>query len=99
MKIFLTLCFLAITMFAQEKAISTPKVDPKPLLSAIEVPSQMQEAIRAVNKDLEVAQLKKDNVILQLRLILKIPNEFSWDESSMSFKPPVEKKEEKKGKP
>ena len=99
MKIFLTLCFLAITMFAQEKVISTPKVDPKPLLSAIEVPSQMQEAIRAVNKDLEVAQLKKDNVILQLRLILKVPNEFSWDESSMSFKPPKEEKKDTKDKP
>ena len=96
MKILLTLCLLAITMFAQEKAIPTPKVEPKPSLSIIEIPSQMQEAIKAVNKDLELAQLKKDNVILQLRLILKVPNEFSWDESSMSFKPP---KEEKKDKP
>lgn len=70
-------------------------------LKPIEIQLDMQEPIRNANRDIELATLKKNNLILQLRLILKVPNDYSWDENSMSFRPPIKigKKEEKKDKP
>ena len=90
-KLLLLFILLSIPVFSQDT-----KIESKP----IEIQSNMQEPIRAANKDIELAQLKKDNIILQLRLILKVPNDFQWDERTFSFIPPPNpSKVEKKEKP
>lgn len=97
-KALLVIALLTIPVFGQASKDSpvVDKVEQKP----IEIQPEMQEPIRNANRDIELAQLKKTNIILQLRLILKIPNDYNYDENSMSFKPPTPKKEiEKKEKP
>jgi|SRR3977135_2312755 len=93
---------LTISVFAQEpKAIEDSMKATKAItLIPISIPTEMKDALAQVNQSLELARLKKENVILQLRLLLKVPNEFIYSESSMSFDPPKESpKEVKKEEP
>jgi len=55
--------------------------------SPIEMPPEYKDAFAQINQGVEVAQLRKENFILQLRLVLKVPNEYVWDEPSRSFRP------------
>ncbi len=92
----------AIFVFSQSPATtpitpSTPSatspntVNVKPEPSPIPLPKELQEPVKTINKEIEIAQLKKENIILQLRLLLTIPNDYQWDEVSLSFKPPPKK--------
>lgn len=86
------LCLITISLSTIGQVPKDNSIEPKP----IEIQQEMQEPIRSLNRDIELAQVKKQNIILQLRLILKVPNDYLYDEPSMSFKPspkPPEKKE------
>jgi len=83
-----------IILFSLIGLIGTFADEPKPLLP-IEIQQDMKEPIQQANKDIELANVKKTNIILQLRLILKVPNEYSWNENLMRFDPPVKKEEPK----
>lgn len=62
---------------------------PKPASSPIAIPSNVQELIKQANRDIEIAQLKKDNLVLQIRLLLTVPNNYSYDEANAKFNPPL----------
>lgn len=83
-------CVCAVTLYlvtlAQQPSMS-PTLAPV-VVKAVELDPQAREIIIQANRELELARLKKENIILQLRLLLKVPNEFQWDEKAMSFVPP-----------
>lgn len=84
----LILC-LSSLIFAQQPSSLPP---PKPLV--VSVPAELKGSLKAVNDELQIAQLRKANLILQLRLVLSIPNDYVWDDAAETFVAP--KKEEKK---
>lgn len=95
--ILLILLILPATALGQEpkgKEASTPK--PPAVVKAeqpklpIAITQEMTTAVDNANREVETAQLKKENLILRLRLLLKVPNEWAWDEVKRSFNPPVE---------
>lgn len=82
----------------ESKTITIPLVP-------IKISDDLSSTIAFANKDLELAsrqielaKSRKDNVILQLRLLLSVPNPYIYNESTLSFDPPKAevKKEEKK---
>lgn len=73
--------------------IQKPDVSPP---VPITINANLKAALDGANKTLRIAQLEKSNLILQMRLILHIPNEYEWDEAGEQFTPP---KTNEKAKP
>jgi hypothetical protein len=54
----------------------------------IPISDECQTVLVIANQGIEIARLKKDHAILYTRLKLGVPNDFAYDEFSMSFQPP-----------
>lgn len=94
MNLSLTL-FLLIGQILGPSNIPNIPIDTKsPILTPILISDELKPVLENANKELEISRLKKENIILQLRLILKVPNDYIFDEQTMSFKM-EEKKVEK----
>ena len=88
---FATLFTVPFVFALAQQPVSKPFSDTltKPAAAMpIEIPLQTREALATINQAIEVAQLRKQNYLLQLRLVLKVPNEYEWEEDAKAFKPP-----------
>lgn len=83
-----TVMVITIAIILSIRLVTIADDNPKTIHSPVEIPTNVQDLIKQANKDVEIAQLKKDNLILQVRLLLKVPNDYSYDESNAKFMPP-----------
>lgn len=81
----LIILLLSTIAFAQEPK----KVDASKPPVPIAITQEMKDAVDGADRVIEMAQLKKTNLILRLRLILKVPNDYEWSDEKHSFFPPA----------
>lgn len=97
-KLFLLILLIMPAATLAQEAKGKEPISPKPpaVVKAeqpklpIAITQEMMTAVDNANREVETAQLKKENLILRLRLLLKVPNEWGWDEVKRNFSPPVE---------
>lgn len=90
---------LAFTFVGNTKAQDKPKAIAESTtattatpLTSIAIPSDLQTLIKQADLELSNAQLKRQNLDLQLRLLLKVPNEFTITSDNSKYemvKPPA----------
>jgi hypothetical protein len=66
-------------------AVGTPNPPPQP----IPVPQDRLPAVLQAEYAVVVAVKDRDNLILQLRLLLHVPNDYTWDANGLRFIPPA----------
>ena len=76
---------LGITVFAGS-AFQEAKTEAA--LAPIALPSDLQITVRNADLEIQNAQLKRANLDLQMRLLLKVPNEYQFNERTMQYEPP-----------
>ena len=62
-----------------------------PALAPMVVSDPLQrQALAEATKDLDLAQARYDNIVLRLRLAMKVPNQYGWRRDLNAFVPPPE---------
>ena len=72
---------LANDTFQEAKTETSP--------APIAIPSDLQMTVRNADLEIQNAQLKRANLDLQMRLLLKVPNEYQFNERTMQYEPPA----------
>lgn len=84
MKSLLLVLLVALTPFSLGSQTPVKSEEPKP----IAVPSNLQMLIQNADLKLKNAQLERANLDLQIRIILKIPMDFVYNEQTLSYEAP-----------
>ena len=82
---------LAATPLAATPLAATPLAagTTNPPLQPIAVPQDRLPAVLQAEYAVVVAVKDRDNLILQLRLLLHVPNDYTWDVNGLRFIPPT----------
>jgi hypothetical protein len=85
-----TLC-VAAQQQTQPPPAATPLAagTPNPAPQPIAVPQDRLPAVLQAEYAVVLAVKDRDNLILQLRLLLHVPNDYTWDANGLRFIPPA----------
>jgi hypothetical protein len=83
--LFAVLCFAGLVIYWG--SVTTAQTVTNPGAFVVVDPMQ-RAALKEAQGDLDLAQLRYDNVLLRLRLALKVPNDYRWDRETRSFVAP-----------
>jgi hypothetical protein len=85
-----TLC-VAAQQQTQPPPAATPLAagTPNPAPQPIAVPQDRLPAVLQAEYAVVLAVKDRDNLILQLRLLLHVPNDYTWDVNGLRFIPPA----------
>ena len=85
-----SLLLVAVIAFSGAFVIDQhPQSNVDAVAAPIPVPTELQMTIRNADLELQNAQLKRANLDLQVRLLLKVPNEYQFNEKVMQYEPPA----------